>query len=253
MKKIMVACLIIFLSAASCFARTLEVVTLQYPPYAYKEKSDVKGVATEVVRAVFRKMGQPIEIKLYPWARAIKMIELGEADAIFTAYKNPTREKFSDYSREILIQQAISLFVLKSSPAEFDGDLGKLLKYRFGGVRKVSYGTVFDQAVENGVISSPELTITGEVNMSKLLKGRFDILVSNRYGALYILKKMNKLDKVRELSPIVQSVPSYITFSKKRDLTLVRDKFDVVLADMKRNGTYGKIISNFFNKQTGIP
>ncbi len=245
-KLIMMICLGIIASVTSGVARPLELVTLQYPPYEYKENGEIKGIAVEIVRTAFHKMKQPIKIKLYPWSRAIRKVEIGDSDAIFTAYKNPSREKFSDFSKEVLMPQVISLFVVKDSPIKFDGDLSKLAKYNFGAVREVSYGSVFDQAVKSGKIPPPELISTGEHNMRKLLGRRFEILVSNKYGALYILKKMNKLDQVRELSPQIQSVPSYIAFSKKRNLASIRDKFDVVLAQMKQDGTYDKIIKDFF-------
>ena len=83
--------------------------------------------------------------------------------------------------------------------------------------------------------------------MEKLLKGRFDVLVSNKYGALDILKKMGKSDRVEELSPEIQSVPSYIAFSKKRNLSAIRDQFDSVFAAMKKDGTYDQIIKGYFN------
>ncbi len=244
---IIVSCIGILVSGSIAFARTLELVTLQYPPYEYEEKGVVKGFAVEIVRVVFQKMHQPIDIKLFPWARAITMIEKGNADAIFTAYKNPTREKFSDYSKEVLMPQIVSLFVRKRSAIEYDGNLSKLAKYSIGAVRKVSYGNVFDQAVMKRIIPQPEMVNTGEANMRKFLRGRFEILVSNKYGALSILKKLNMLDQVRELSPQIQNIPSYITFSKKRNLTNIRDKFDIILAQMKQDGTYDNIIKDFFN------
>lgn len=245
-KKITIVFIILFVSMTSGYARTLELLTLQYPPYEYSENGEIKGIAVEIVREAFQRMEQPIQIKLYPWVRAIRMIEKGEADAIFTAYKNPTREEFSDYSKGVLMPQTVSLFVRKDSPIEFGGDLGELAEYHFGVVKGVSYGSIFDQTVKRGAIPKLDVAITGEINMLKLMKGRFDILVSNKYGALHILKQTGRLDHVRELSPEVQSVPSYITFSKKRNLSSVRDEFDIVLEEMKQDGSYDQIISDFF-------
>ncbi len=229
------------------FAETLELVTLQYPPYEFKEGGEVKGVAVEIVKEVFQRMKQPIHISLHPWARSLKKIEEGKADAIFTAYKNPERETYMDFSQEVLMPQIVSLFVRKDSDIAFDGDLSKLKQYTFGTVIQVSYGTVFDNAVKNKIITKIDHPAhTGEMNLEKLLRGRFDILVSNKYGAIAILTAMNARDKVKELSPEVQSVPSYIAFSKKRNLVYVRKEFDKVLRQMIDSGEYDAIIKSYF-------
>jgi polar amino acid transport system substrate-binding protein len=226
----------------------LELVTLQYPPYEFLDKGEVKGVAVEIVQEVFKRMKVPIKITLYPWDQSLAMIQKGEADAIFTIFKTPEREAFVDFSHEVLMPQVVSLFVTKDSHIVFDGDLNKLSRFTFGVVRTVSYGSLFDDAVKSGVIRGIETSETGEENMKKLLQGHCDILVSNRYGALHIVKKMNNMDQVKELTPAIQSVPSYIAFSKKRSLTSLRDECDRILRNMKDDGTYESIITLYFGK-----
>ena len=250
MKKVSsILFVLFFLILVGCNnATALELVTLQYPPYEFLEGGEVQGVAVEIVQEVFNRMKVPIKITLHPWDQSLAMIQKGEADVIFTIFKTPEREAFADYSHEVLMPQVVSLFVTKDSHIVFDGDLNKLSRFTFGVVRTVSYGSLFDDAVKNGVIWSIETSETGEENMKKLLQGHCDILVSNRYGALHILKKTNKIDHVRELTPAIQSVPSYIAFSKKRSLTTLRDEFDKILRNMKDDGTYDKIISSYFDK-----
>jgi polar amino acid transport system substrate-binding protein len=230
--------------AMPAMSATLELVTLQYPPYQYEENGETKGFVVEIVREVFRRLQLPIKITLMPWTRSIKMIEDGTADAIFTAYKTPERELFADYSKEVLMPQVVSLFVLKNSKIKFDGDIYKLTDYSFGVVNKVSYGDIFDNAVKNKQLKAPDVTFTGEQNIEKLLAGRFDILVSNKYGALDILKRKGVMDKVRELAPEVQAIPSFMAFSKKRNLSQLRDRFDEVLLSMKKDGSYERIITS---------
>ncbi len=248
MKKFAIVLCLALIAFAPAAADTLELVTLQYPPYEFEENGEVKGVAIDIINEVFSKMKQPISIKVLPWARAIGMIKSGNADAIFTAYKTAERETFADYSKEVLMPQTISLFVLKESNVAFDGDLSKLGSNSFGVVRKVSYGKSFDGAVKAGTISKVDESKTGVANMEKLLKGRFDILISNKYGAVQIMNDLGKADMIKELAPEVQSVPSYIAFSKKRNRAGIRDKFDVILADMKKTGAFDKIIDSYFKK-----
>ncbi|MDO6528040.1 transporter substrate-binding domain-containing protein [Motilimonas sp. 1_MG-2023] len=117
--------LTIFLASTS-FAQKLDLVTLQYPPYQYESAGEVKGIAVDIVKEAFGRLGIQAEIRVLPWSRAIRYIEQGQADAIFTAFKTPEREKFADYSHEILLWQTISLFVRSDSTLEFNGDLETL-------------------------------------------------------------------------------------------------------------------------------
>ena len=151
--------------------------------------------------------------------------------------------------------QIMSLFVREDSNIIFDGDLSKLNKYKFGVVRAFSYGKVFDTAVKDGVLTKIEKVNSVKQNIKKLLAGRFDILVSNKYGALDVLQQINKEAKksgkryrLKELATNLQNVPSYILFSKKNKLSAIRDKFDVILTQMKKDGSYDKIINSYFEQ-----
>ncbi|WP_028866037.1 substrate-binding periplasmic protein [Psychromonas aquimarina] len=253
MSKIFYLVLSFFISS-TCLAQTIELVTLQYPPYEYRGESEgeVKGIVVDIIEEVFKRLDVPINIKILPWARAIRYIEEGQADAVFTAFKNPVREQFADFSREILMPQTISLFVRSDSTIKYDGNLASLSNYTIGGVNSVSYGTTWDQAVKDGIITKLQLSNSGEQNMRKLLADRVPVIISNKYGAYDIARKMNQLVDIRELKPSLQSVPSYIAFSKKRNLTDLRDKFDITLREMKLDGSYEHIINAYLEQSVEL-
>ncbi len=240
--------LILLIVSSPSLAVRLNIVTLQYPPYAYKEGEHVKGIAVDIVTEALNRMGIPFSITLLPWARALHRIENGNADAIFTLFKKPEREVFADYSDEILIPQIVSLYVNKNSPIEFTGELKKLGRYTFGLVRKVSYGNFFDHALEEKLLTNVVRSNNAQQSFKMLFSNRVDIVVINKHGALDILHKLNKLNEVKELKPELQNIPSYIAFSKKRNLTSIRDKFDDTLLQMKKDGTYDQLISAAFSQ-----
>jgi polar amino acid transport system substrate-binding protein len=226
----------------------LNIVTLQYPPYAYKEGEQVKGVAVEIVTEVLNRMELPFTITILPWARALHQIEKGKADAIFTLFKNPEREVFADYSDQILISQIVSLYVKKNAIIKFSGDLKQLERYSFGLVRKVSYGDIFDRALKDKTLTNVVRSNHAEQSFKMLFSNRVDIVAINKYGALDILRKSNRLKDVKALKPDLQNIPSYIAFSKKKNLSNIRDKFDDTLRQMKRDGTYEQLILTALSK-----
>lgn len=232
--------LVLFLSAAA-FAEPLKIVTLSYPPYEYMEDGEVKGVATRVVREVFQRMDVEIEIELMAWADALDAVRVGEADAIYTAFRTPEREEYLVYPNTELVGQMTSLFVREGSAIDYNGDLVPLAKYTFGVVEQVSYGSFFDAAVEHGIIDKLIVSRNGEQSVRRFLAGESDILVSNWLEAWTILAEMGRKDGVRALSPPLQNVPSYLAFSKKSEhLDLVRS-FETALSEIRIDGTYGKL------------
>lgn len=227
-------------------AKTIRLVTLEYPPYEYTENGELKGLAVEVIKRTFKEMNQPITIEVLPWARAMRYIKDGSRDAVFTAFKNPQRERFADFSNQVLMEQAVSLFVRQDSSIEYDGDLRKLNKHSLGVVRKISYGLKLDNAIKQKVFWRVEEANEGTQNFGLLLNNRVDMVASTKFGGYHILKKLNRANEVKELPVSIEKLPSYIAFSKVRKLTALRDQFDQALAELKRSGEYQQIIDDYF-------
>lgn len=232
-------------AALPASADALRMVALSFPPLIYDDGGKPAGIAYEIVTEAMKKAGHTISVEIMPWARALDTVKDGGADAIFTAYKTPEREQFLNYSTEVLVPQVVSFFVTKDSTITFDGDLTKLGKAKIGVVNQISYGSVIDEAIKSGVLASVEKSNDSDSNVKKLLSGRYDVMPSNRYVAQYFLKQQGALDQVKELTPEVQSIPSYIAFTKARDTAKLRADFDAGVAAMKANGSYQQILDKF--------
>ncbi|WP_295898641.1 ABC transporter substrate-binding protein [uncultured Vibrio sp.] len=229
-------------------AETLNLVTLDYPPYSYQDGNQIEGIATQVVREAFNRINQPISIQVLPWSRALHYIKIGKADAIFTAFKNDERESFADYSKEVLFDQNITFLTTKDNDTEYDGDFKTISQKTICVVNKISYGVRFDQAIKGRILKSIVTTNSAKQCARMLAAGRVDMWVNNQYGAMELAKSLSYLSKLKVLEPPVQSTPSYIAFSKKRNLNDVRDKFDVAIKEMKQDGTFSALIEDYFNQ-----
>jgi polar amino acid transport system substrate-binding protein len=243
MKRILLVLMIAGIFPALLRAEEFSLVTLQYPPYEYQdsEEGQVKGIATEIVRQAFARMGHTVKIRVLPWPRVLWMVEHGEADGFFTTYRTPERESWADYSNENLMPQVTSLFVQKGSGISYSGNLADLAAEPIGVVMSVSYGKKFDQAVQDRVLPHVLASIDGETNFRQLLTGRLRIVASNRLGARYILKRMGRAGDVEELAPPLESPASFLAFSKRKNLKTLRDAFDAALRQMKADGTWARL------------
>ena len=244
MKHLLIA-VMTFLSP-TCFAReaAVRLLALQYPPYEYQDMDGgkVKGVAADLVREAFARMGRTVTIQVLPWPRILWMVKNGQADGFFTSYRLPDREQWADFSREELVPQVTCLFSKKGAGISYTGDLAQLGGRSIGVVAQVSYGERFDQAVQAGVLPRVIQSADGEGNFRQMLAGRLEIVASNQLGARFILARMGRAAEVEELGPPLERLSSYLAFSRQKHLGAVRDQFDRVLRQMKADGTWAGIL-----------
>jgi polar amino acid transport system substrate-binding protein len=226
-------------------AAHFKFVTLVFPPLEFKSSSgDADGAAVEIVRRVMNDLGHTVEIKVYPWVRSLNMVQEGKADAIFTAYKNAERETFLDYSNKVLVDQVVSLYIKKGSPRTFNGDLKALKDFTIGTLNTVSYGKAFDEAKTSVPLKTQRVEVLDH-SFKKLALGRIDYVVSNRYSADVVIKRLKIMNEVTELPHPVEVTPSYIGFSKKRGLTKLRDDFDKQLEKLKLTSVYDDVMKKY--------
>ncbi|BAJ03617.1 substrate-binding periplasmic protein [Shewanella violacea] len=241
----------------------LNIAIVEYPPYEFTRDTpeggiEFDGISVKLVEEVFRRIEQPISLQVLPWSRALKLLKEGKIDGLFEVLIRPERLVYADYSRQVLMEEVVMLFVAEDSDIEFDGDLATLGDYHFGMRKDFSYGTVFDNAVETKLLKRVSVDVTSSTLLLKLCTGGIDILIAEKDTIFYVDKEIKALQtsslkrckKIKRLVKEVQSTPTYMAFSKKSHLSYVRDQFDVILLQMKQDGSYQQIIGEW--KQSNI-
>jgi len=249
MKSMLIAFWLLILLAPIVDAAPVQIVTHQYYPYQYEEDGELKGFVAAIVKEAFKRMGQPVSVKLYPFPRAHKMVYSGDADGIFTVAKTPERATFANFPSDVLIWQTMALFVKADSPLGFDGDFTRLRDYRIGVIYKYRYGHVFDDVVDNGTLANINPANSAESNAKMLVAGRLDYWVSNRELAAFVLNKLKLTEAVRELKPVVETLPTYLMFSKKRNTAALCKRFGEEVRKMRADGSYDRIIADYWQMQ----
>jgi polar amino acid transport system substrate-binding protein len=95
--KIWILCLVTLFFSIEVFAQTLTVVFKEWPPYQFTFNGKVVGTDTEILEEVGLKLGITFQFKSMPWARALKEVQDGAVDAIFSLGKTKERAKFLYY------------------------------------------------------------------------------------------------------------------------------------------------------------
>ncbi|MBW3696246.1 transporter substrate-binding domain-containing protein [Vibrio sp. T187] len=242
-KLILMTCLFSICSFAN---EPLKLVTLDYPPYIEVHEDKIDGVAVRLVEAIFSKLDVEISIEVLPWGRAISYIESGTADGIFTAFKTLERERFADYSQQVLFEQNITMATLKVSDLVWD--YTNLSDWEICVVSNVSYGKWLDGVIDSNRFKAVHYVTATEQCVLMLLSGRVDLWPSNEYGARSIAAKMGVSEQIHLMDPPIESTPSYIAFSKLNQHRELIKAFDNELKSMKSEGQYDHIIETYFSE-----
>jgi polar amino acid transport system substrate-binding protein len=233
------------LTAGEACTETLVLAAADSRPTAFLVDGKPTGMLVDLVAEAYRRAGQPVEIRLMPWARCLGEARTGTVDGVFSSFKLPEREEFLAFSKEPLTTQVIAFFARLDSPLSFDGDLGKLREVKIGVIKGTSYGRKFDVAVADGTLRNVQESNSVDSNLKKLAFGRVDLIPSYRFVALDTARQLDLLSQIKEVSPPLDQVPTYLAFTRVRDLRKQSEGFDAALASMKQDGTYDRIIERY--------
>ena len=223
-------------------AEPLELLTFDYYPTMYKQGGEIKGCAVCIVKEALQRMGCKIHITMVPYKRGLFMIRAGKADAMFTVYKTPEREKFAYYPALPVMYRVVSFYALKDSTITFGGDLHRMTHYSIGTVRGYSYGKRLDSLIRQGAFEKIDPATDPRLTLKKLLHKRFDLMPHTEVDMLYLQKEMECEGKIKKLSPAVEKVSTYLIFSKKKQaLAQLKHKFSEAINEMMHDGTYERL------------
>lgn len=219
-----------------------------YAPISFEENGEVVGISPDIINEAFRRMGYKIKLQLVPWKRAQEMVKDGEADGFFSPYKSAERELLYTFPAEPLLIEKNIFMVRKDSTITYDGDISKLDQYGIGTL--MGY-TTLDKYIEKKIINNVDKSLSVEASLIKLVSGerKVDLVVNTDYILWYTAKKMNITSSVKELPPPLAEIPSYLAFTKRKDHSEIIAKFEVELQQMKKDGTYNRIIQKYIGQQ----
>lgn len=174
MRCLLLACLLLCNAA---FADEILIVGNNYSiPKIYTEGDQPQGMLVDILRYIDAAMPEHrLTLHLYPWARAYKMAESGQAGIIGLSWTTERQQLF-DYSEPLLYDEVV-VVVRHDDNLVFDriDDLkGRRIGLGAGG----SFGDEFEQARRQGVFQIDE--DNGPVSrLKKLLAKRIDVALIN--------------------------------------------------------------------------
>ena len=206
------------LGSMSAFAqdKVIKLTSLEWPPYS-GEQVDQQGASVAVVRAAAEAMGYKLEVKFFPWSRAVAMAQ-------------DPKSGFHGYFPEYYSADVAKSFVLSdpigSGPLGFVENVSSPVTWStLGDLKGVTIGTVRDYVNTeefDAKAASGELKVDPVVddltNIKKVAAGRIPLAVIDKNVLAYLLATEASLasakDKVKFNDRPLEDKKLYVAFQR---------------------------------------
>ena len=213
-----------------------------FPPMGFRdENNQIVGVDIDLAKEAAKRAGMEIEFKPIDWSSKEAELKFHNIDALWNGLTiTPEREKNMIFSDPYMNDK--ELIVVKADNTSITGK--DSLADKVVGVQQASAG-------EKALQDDPNSSQIKEVKtyedyvacFNDLELGRIDAIVADGVIARYTMTKKPGAYKIIEGTDYGADV--FAVGFRKED-TALRDKFNQILIDMKKDGTADKIMTKWF-------
>ena len=228
------------MNQATVSAQELTFATLNWEPYIGQKLED-EGFVAEIVRAAFQRSGyDKVTFLFYPWARTLKASQAGLVDGYLPEYYASSIEAHHLFSAPFPGGPLVFL-KLKAKDIPYHS-LPDLKPYKIGVVRGYVNTREFDMAD----FLNKEEVANDLQNLKKLLAGRVDLIVIDKYVGDHLLdtRLPGRKQNTDFLDPPLGVNDLYVCFSKKKNYAeTLRNDFNAGLRQIREDGTLMQIMN----------
>ncbi|MBU2550505.1 MAG: transporter substrate-binding domain-containing protein [Proteobacteria bacterium] len=224
-------------------ARVVRLVDAPWPPFTTGEHGQpAGGLVPPLVKSLFDRIGIRVTIELVPWKRALKMVELGQADGIPLLMKTEERDRYLVYS-DMLFESRERFFYHAGRLKGFSWlSFADLKTYRFGLVSGFSYGRGFLDALKQYGFEV-QYAPTSELNFRLLEAGRVDLVLEDETVARVLIADQPVWrEAFRADEKTVTIVPLYMGLSARGQALDLLPSINRTIAQMKSEGVIDRIL-----------
>ncbi len=233
--------------AAAC---TLSLGWEPFAPFQMADGGRVTGLDVDLFRAVAETIGCTVTPREIPWRRLLANLETGSADAAMGATKTPEREAFAQFSDAYRADEFV-LFVRAGEIGRFGSDgLASMEANRLslGVVGGYNYGETFTSLMTSRRFQRLVQTASGsDLNLRKLLAGRIDAFLENRFVGAALARAEGAGDRVESHPAVVSADDVHFMFSRASVAPEVVASFDRMLETMRADGRYDQVVGRYLN------
>ena len=210
-----------------------------YPPITYRDGNQAKGLVVDVLRALERRIGRPIEIRMMPWQEAQSLVAEGKADGLCQMSITEARRRVYDFSDPIVTSR-FSIFTAAGHEglSELTDLRGLRVGVTAGGLPKTLVEA--DPAIRMVIIAD---YLDGFL---KLRDGRLDAVIADQWVGTYQLAE-HGLRSVRTDGDSIARLGSSIAVRKGESALL--EEINGGLRSLRADGTLARITAAWRPKE----
>jgi polar amino acid transport system substrate-binding protein len=237
-KLIMAVCVSCIFAVVPVMAEGLKIMTEEYPPFNYTENGQLTGLATEVIQELAKKVGNPADIEVKPWARAYALIQKEDGLILYSMTRTESRENLFKWVGPVASNKWV-FFTKKGSGISLTSleDAKKVEKI---GTYKDDAAEIFLK--EQGFTNLDSVVDDG-LNVPKLMAGRVNLWVVGELQGIYKAKLQGVGDQLEKVMD-VKDTQLYIAFSKNTPDEVIA-KWQAALDAMKGDGSFDALVKKY--------
>lgn len=201
-------------SASPLCERVVATGNPQYPPILWVDPDDetrLIGAGAELLEKALAQSNIELDmLNVGPWARAQEEVRSGRVDLLAGAFLTRQRLGYMDYIHPAFAEVPSVIFVRADGIFSYGG--WQDLRGKIGStIVNNSFGNAFDRfAADNLEI---EAVPSIEQSFQKLLRGRADYVIYERYQGLALAQQLGIVDKLEILDGSLMNEQLYLTLS----------------------------------------
>lgn len=218
--------------------KTITLATCEYPPF-YSEQLENRGVITEIIVQAFKRTNLSVNIKFYPFVRALRMAKKGRVDGLYTAWYRKERDQWFVFS-DPLPPNEIVFYKHKSTLIPFK-TYQDLKTYQIGVVRGYYNPPLFK---ESTFLNKKE-AVDDKENLEGLIRHYHDLILIDEQVARYLIRTRfpEYVNFLEPMTPSLEKIDQHLVISKQiPDHQEKMDLFNQGLKSIKKEGIYKKIL-----------
>jgi len=203
------------------------------------------GLFADVLREAMAGAGWRVEFRVRPWARCFDEVRNGESDGLFSIYRLDERERSFLYSNVPLFVAEEHVYVSKGHAFDARHWRDALRGKRIGILNGSYHGAAFAEAEAQHLFGEIERVTSTDSLVEMVAAGRIDAIFSTNELMAHAEAGTGKGGAIERTEPAVELMPTFLAFTRKRDMAAVRDAFDTELRKMRADGRYEALLKRY--------
>lgn len=226
-------------STAAVAQAPVELCFDENPPYT-QDATVPRGIKVELARAVFARLGLSINVRLLPFARCLKMVELGAMDGALPLSMNDERAAYMQFSKPVFLQTMAFIYNKARFPQGLHWEsLNDLKHYRL----TLNLGSIIDSQMEAMFDAERHLQRANDAKsiVRMVAAGRTELAAMDRIVAEHVIRNAGLSHELAVSEQAISASHAYFGISRKSPVARLVPELNQAIQALQNSGEIARI------------